>query len=77
MYLVILELDYYGFYRQTRVISKLSKVSKEANVMRSRVAEMGVLLEIRRHHLETDLGPIAMVNRVELFIHKPCQRNAN
>ena len=40
-YLDILELDCWGFYRQTRVIKKLSVVSKEANATSSRVAEMG------------------------------------
>ena len=31
----------------------------------------------RRHYLETDPDPIAMVIRVELFTHKPSQTNTN
>ena len=31
---------------------------------------------IRGYYLETDPGPIAMVIRVELFIHKPSKTEA-
>ena len=32
------------------------------------------VVETRGSYLETDPGPIAMVIRVELFIHKPCRQ---
>ena len=33
------------------------------------------ILESWRHYLETDPDPIAMVIRVELFTHRPSERN--
>ena len=56
-----------------------SKLMKQVSGLK--VAQMDVWLVIdkstKRHYLETDPDPIAMVIRVELFTHKPSETNAN